>query len=64
MSEPWMGIVPAKKAVVQPMEIEWPDGRVERVCCGPAALKALRAGAVGYRPVFGEGRYGRCCHTR
>jgi len=51
----------AKRAVVQPMRVRWADGRVEDVCCGPAACTAVAAGAVGYVPE-GAAVEGRCCH--
>jgi hypothetical protein len=49
--------------VVEPMTMTWPDGTQTIACCGPAALKAMIAGATSYRPT-GESQPGRCCHTR
>jgi hypothetical protein len=60
MNEPWKN-QRGKRELVQPMRMRYPDGTTKTVCCGPAALRELRAGATGYRPTGAE-REGRCCH--
>lgn len=50
-----------KAEVVQAFRVTWPSGWQTTVCCGPATLRALRAGAETYERI-GAQRTGRCCH--
>ena len=51
-----------KHATTMRIRVDYADGTSREVCCGPAALRELCRGAVGYKPLDG-GKHDVCCHT-